>query len=326
MSELPPCGQPCGLSCAAVEAVDPDCPGHARLLLNETLARFWREAERGVVRAARYRMSYHSWGKGPPLVFIHGVADSRWSFLLPMARLSAHFRCVAYDLPAGRDGARLWGYRHEYLVEDLWELLDGLGVGRAYVLGSSFGSTVALEAMRARPQRLPRGVLQGGLAYRPLRRAERWLSWLARLLPGPAARIPRRKKILEMVHKEPFARQPEEVWRAFVAWTGEGRLSTLGHQARWLHRLDLRQRLPAVGQPVLLVYGDRDPAMRHAEVLQAGLPAAGLAVLEGCGHQPSYTHPEAFAEVVRQFLTPPGGAAGGACGGQAGRHSLPCQG
>jgi pimeloyl-ACP methyl ester carboxylesterase len=271
------------------------------------LARFDREAQRGVCDTSRYRMPYYTWGAGPPLVFIHGVADSSASFRMPIARLAGHFRCIAYDLPSGHgDGARLWRYRHEHLVADLFALLDHLGVGRCYVLGSSFGATVALRALRARPERLPRAVLQGGLAYRPLRRAERWLSWLARFLPGPTARIPRREKLLALIHREPFARQPEEVWRAFVDWTGQARLAALGHQTQWLHRLDLRPDLPEVRQPVLLVQGDCDRVvpLPHADMLRAGLPSAGLVILEGCGHVPSYTHPEAFAEVVRQFLTP----------------------
>src|SRR5207244_2071132 len=81
----------------------------------------------------------------------------------------------------------------------------------------------------------------------------------------------------------------------------------LGHQAQWLHRLDLREELPQVRQPVLLIWGDRDRVvpLAHAEVLRQGLPSAGLVVLEGAGHVPSYTHPDALAEVVRQFLTPP---------------------
>jgi pimeloyl-ACP methyl ester carboxylesterase len=58
---------------------------------------------------------------------------------------------------------------------------------------------------------------------------------------------------------------------------------------------------------VLLIAGDRDHIvpMAHTEMLRAALPSAGLVVLEGCGHVPGYTHPEAFAEVIRQFLTPP---------------------
>jgi pimeloyl-ACP methyl ester carboxylesterase len=272
------------------------------------MARFWRESAHGICRTGRYRMPYWSWGSGPPLVYIHGVADSRASFVLLAVRLSSQFRCIAYDLPNGfDDGARLWRYRHEDLVADLWALLDELGVERSYVLGSSFGSTVALSALAQRPLRLPRAVLQGPLVHRPLRRAECWLSWLARLLPGPTARIPRREKLLRLVHGKPFVGQPEEVWRAFVDWTGRARLTALGHQAHWLHRLDLWPILSGIRQPVLLVCGDHDPAVSldQAEAIRSALPAGGMAVLEGCGHLPNYTHPGPFAEVVRQFLTPP---------------------
>jgi pimeloyl-ACP methyl ester carboxylesterase len=121
-------------------------------------------------------------------------------------------------------------------------------------------------------------------------------------------KLPRRERLLELVHKEPFAGREPEVWRAYVDWTGEARLKALGHQARWLDGIDLRPELAQVRQPVLVVHGDRDTVIRrpHADMLMEGLPAAGLAVVEGAGHVPYYTHPEALAEVVRRFLTPPG--------------------
>jgi pimeloyl-ACP methyl ester carboxylesterase len=307
MHDASPCGQTCGAgeqgSCPALAG----CP-QGRIALEEALGRFEREAARGVCDTGRCRLRYYSWGGGPPLVFIHGVSDVSRSFVQVISRLSAHFRCVAYDLPSGHgDGARLSRYRHDDLVADLWALLDHLKIERSYVLGSSFGATVALRAMRQRPERLPRGVLQGGLAYRPLRVAERVFAWLFRRLPGPTARLPRRERLLELVHQEPFEGRAPEVWRAYVEWTGQARLRALGHQAGWLHRLDLRPDLPHIRQPVLLVHGDRDSTVprAHAEMLLAGLPSAGLAVIEGAGHVPYYSHPEALAEVVRQFLTPP---------------------
>jgi pimeloyl-ACP methyl ester carboxylesterase len=314
MNECSPDGKQCASICPGPDAPEcATCPSHAPRTLSDISARFWRESLHGSCRTGRYRMPYWTWGSGPPLVFIHGVADNRASFILPAAYLSAHFRCIAYDLPNGHDdGSRLWSYRHEHLVADLWALLDQLGVERSYVLGSSFGSTVALAALGQRPERLPRAVLQGPFVYRPLRRAERWLSSLARFLPGPTARIPRRAKLLELVHGKPFRGQPPEVWRAFLEWTGRARLAALGHQAQWLHRLDLRPLLPFIRQPVLLICGDCDPAvpLHHAEAIHSALPAGGMVVLEGCGHLPSYTHPEPLAEVVRQFLTPPPLAAG----------------
>jgi pimeloyl-ACP methyl ester carboxylesterase len=303
----PPDGAACNLPCAAT------CPAHppaaaAPLELAEALARFEREAARGTCDTGRYRMPYFTWGAGPPLLFIHGVSDSSASFVLPIARLSAQFRCIAYDLPDGRrDGARLRRYRHADLVEDVWALLDHLGLARSYVLGSSFGSTVALAAARARPERVPRLVLQGGLAYRPLRRAELLLARLLRFLPGAVARMPLREKLLRATNAAPFAGRPPEVWRRYVDCTGRGRLAAFAHQALWLHGLDLRPVLPEVRQPVLLVCGEHDRVVPPAfeEVLLRGLPSAGRVVIAGCGHVPSYTHPEALAEVVRRFLTPP---------------------
>jgi pimeloyl-ACP methyl ester carboxylesterase len=297
--------------------------------LVEALARFERESVSGVCDTGRYRLPYFVWGAGPPLVFIHGVCDTSRSFLLPIARLSAHFRCVAYDLPGTPgDGARLWRYRHEHLVEDLFALLDHLKLERSYLFGSSFGASVALRALRRQPARLPRAIVQAGVAHRPLRRPAFWLSWLARLLPGTVGRIPKREKILDRVHRHTFANQPEEVWRAFVDWTARTRLSTLGHQAQWLHRLDLRPDLPHIGQPVLLIWGDRDPVMpsAQAEMLRSGLPSAGLAIIEGAGHVPVWTHPDALAEVVRRFLTPPASCPGPQACSADGKHPLPCAG
>jgi pimeloyl-ACP methyl ester carboxylesterase len=252
-------------------------------------------------------MPYYTWGAGPPLLFVHGLGDSSRSFLMPIALLSAHFRCIAYDQPdGGSDGARLEGYSHARLVSDVWTLLDHLGVRQCYMLASSFGATIALEALRQQPARLPRAVLQGGLAHRPLRRAELLMAYLARLLPGRVSSVLGRRHLLRRINHGLFDDRPPEVWEYFLECSGRPRIQTVAWQALMLHRLDLRPILPEVRQPVLLVCGDRDPVVPPAfeEVLLAGLPNAGRVILEGCGHVPSYTHPEVLAEVVRQFLTP----------------------
>ncbi|HZT83037.1 MAG TPA: alpha/beta fold hydrolase [Gemmataceae bacterium] len=275
--------------------------------LAEAQERFQREAVRGVIDTGRYRAAYYSWGEGPPLTFIHGLGDNSRAFLLPVARLSHHFRCVAYDLPTGRgDGARLRGYSHADLTADLFAVLDHLGLRQSYVCGSSFGSTVALAALKERPERLPRGILQGGFARRPLAGAEKWLARLARFLPGTMARLPLREKALERGHRGPFAAAPEGVWEHFLRHTGETGIATLARHALLLHRTDLRPILKEVRQPVLLICGDRDPLVRkeHEEVLLAGLPNAGRVEIENCGHFPYFSHPDVLAEVVRQFLTP----------------------
>jgi len=285
----PPCHEPCALACPDTCVLHPPQPLPA-ILLEEALQRFQSEAQPGVCDTGRYRMPYYVWGDGPPLVFIHGVSDSSRAFVQPISRLSAHFRCIAYDLPGMKgDGARFGRYRHDHLVEDLWALLDHLHLERCYLLGSSFGSTITLAAMRQRPERIPRAVLQGGLAYRPLRRLEHVLARIACWLPGRVQHLPLRVRVAELVHKPAFAGRPESVWRYHLDCSGRTPIATFARQALLVNQIDLRPMLPEVRQPILLLWGDRDRVTGpgHQKDLLTGLPSVGRATIEGCGHIPS---------------------------------------
>jgi pimeloyl-ACP methyl ester carboxylesterase len=286
---------------------------HRPIRLGDALARFEREAVRGVCDTGRYRCSYYSWGQGPPLLIIPGLSDQARSFVLVAALLSDQFRCVAYDLPTGRgDGACLRRYTHADLVEDAFAVLDHIQARQSYILGSSFGSTVALAALRERPERLPRGVLVGGFARRPLAPAEVLLSRMARFWPGAMRRLPLRRALLRRSHGEPFVHADADVWDYYLACWGAAPIAAVARRALLLHGTDLRPDLPQIRQPVLLVCGDRDPLVGpacEAELL-AGLPRAVRVELLECGHNPQFTHAGALAEVVRQFLTPPALAAG----------------
>src|SRR5262249_49085536 len=158
--------------------------------------------------------------------------------------LAEHFRCIAYDFPRGRgDGARLSGYTHADLVHDFWALLDHLGIGESYVFGSSFGSTIALAARHAQPGGRKRGLLQGGVAHRPLRGAELFLSRLGRFLPGSLRVMPRREAALRRAHFSAFAARSPEHWRRFVTETGSAPIRALAYQALLLQGVDLRPLL-----------------------------------------------------------------------------------
>ncbi len=300
-----PCGQECEPGCATT------CPMHNGVALepihlDEARERFTREARQGTCDTGRYRMRYYVWGEGPPLVFIHGVSDRCDGFVMPISRLSRQFRCIAYDLPqANGDGARLWRYNHDDLVTDLFCLLDQVQAKQVYLLGSSFGSTIALKALRREPERLPCAILQGGFARRRLRPIERALASFARILPGTTNGLPYREKISEQVHGKSFIGQPER-WRYFMNTTGTTRTATFAHQVLMLGQLDLRPILADIRQPVLLMGGELDKVIPRPleEVVLAGLPNARRIELEGVGHLPSYSHPELMVEVIQRFLLP----------------------
>jgi pimeloyl-ACP methyl ester carboxylesterase len=276
--------------------------------LGQILQRHRHEAQPGVVDTGRYRCAYYSWGTGPPIIFIHGLADVALSYASLCAGLAEQFRCIAYELPTGRDdGAPLRHYTHADLVADLFALLDHLQVEQSYLFGASFGSTIALAAAHAQPKRVPRLILQGGFAHQTLAPAEVWLARLGRSWRFPLRLMPGRVAVLRHVAYEPFTLCEPAVWRFFVENTGSNPVAALAYRALLVHQCDLRPLLPAIRQPVLLVCGDRDPVITTAreDELVRGLPHVGRVQLEYCGHFAYFTHPETLAQVVREFLTPP---------------------
>ncbi|MFO0966610.1 MAG: alpha/beta hydrolase [Gemmataceae bacterium] len=288
---------------APANGVIPTCA--TKLTLAHALARLDRDAAHGYCDTGRYRPPFYVWGEGPPLVFIPGLADDRLSFALVISRLSQHFCCVAYDLPGGKDdGARLGRLRHADLVADLFALLDSLRLSRAHLFGSSFGSTIALAAAHARPERVERIVLAGGFARRPLALGENVLTAFARYWPWSMGDLPLRDETLKLAHGGPFRRQPPEVWDWFLTRSGSAPMAAVARRARILNRLDLRPILPAIRHPVMMICGDRDPLVGkdcEAELLH-GLPHVSRAEIEDCGHMPQFTHPEILAEIIERYL------------------------
>jgi pimeloyl-ACP methyl ester carboxylesterase len=290
---------------AADEFVQIETPPSVNL--KTALALWESESHRGILDTGRYRMPYFAWGSGPPIVFIHGLADSSHAFIPVMAALRREFTCIAYDLPAGGpDGARLGAYRHEHLVADLMALLDHLGVSRTNLFGSSFGSTILLAALHHRADRTIRGVLQGGFAYRQLATWERILCDFARYWPRPLGTLPLRERLDHPSDMQVFCGTPDEY--EFHRANSDGLpMTAVARRALMIMDVDLRPILPAIRQPVLMICGDRDHIVT-AECegpLLAGLPNVARVELPECGHYPQYTHAPLVAEVIRQFLAAP---------------------
>jgi pimeloyl-ACP methyl ester carboxylesterase len=278
------------------------------LPLAEALAQWEREARRGICDTGRYRMPYFVWGSGPPLVFIHGLADSSRAFIPVIAALRREFTCIAYDLPGGGpDGARLGAYRHRHLVADLVALLDQLGIGRTNLFGSSFGSTIVLAALHAHPDRMSRAVLQGGFAYRTLSSWEHLLCGFARYWPGPLGTLPLRALLDHPSDMRVFGNLPDE-YHFHRANSDVLPKAAVARRGLMILNVDLRPKLPAIRQPVLMLCGDCDRIVTATceGPLLAGLPNVARVELPVCGHYPQYTHAPLVAEVVRQFLAAPG--------------------
>jgi pimeloyl-ACP methyl ester carboxylesterase len=274
--------------------------------LSDSLSAFRAAAVRGTFDTGRYRMRYFAWGSGPPLVFIHGMADAGEAFVMVMRRLVERFTCVAYELPDGTtDGSRLVRYTHADYTADLLALLDHLKFGRAAVVGSSFGSVIALAALAGAPHRFTHGVLQNGFACRPLNRFQRVLARIARYWPGWFADWPEiHAFVMRRVERQTVAAVPPEVAQFFLRHGAHTPIAACALRSLAIDRTDLRPLLPTIRTPVLLITGDCDRLVPRScwDEIERLLPDAKRQEFAGCGHYPQYTHPALMASTIASFL------------------------
>jgi pimeloyl-ACP methyl ester carboxylesterase len=247
------------------------------------------------------------------LILVPGIASTYRVYALLLNSLAGRFRTVVYDYPGEHpgDGARLGRITHEHLVDDLFGLIEHLNLGRVFLLGLSFGSTIALRALHREPRRFPRTALQGAFAWRRFAPAERLALALGRHIPGTTARLPLRQTILTYNGRSEFPSVVADRWPYYVEQNGLTPIAALAHRVDLLARLDLRPNLAEIRSEILLLQGNEDRIVPRGffDELQAALPQAEGVLMPTVGHQPHFTHAEAMAQTISDWLLPcaPGG-------------------
>src|SRR5690348_9066616 len=94
------------------------------------------------------KLHYLVQGTGAPLVLLHGIVASSFSFRLVSPDLSRHFRLFLPDLRVAGADASLRASATRIL-----QVFDREGIESADLLGSSHGGTVAMEMAAMAPQR-----------------------------------------------------------------------------------------------------------------------------------------------------------------------------
>ena len=91
-------------------------------------------------------------GDGPGMVLLHAAIADKRSWYSLSALLAPHASVVSYDRPGFGETAPPTGEFSD--VADLLAVLDAVGFDRAWLVGSSMGGLVALEAALAHPDRV----------------------------------------------------------------------------------------------------------------------------------------------------------------------------
>ena len=252
-------------------------------------------------------------GTGTPMLFIHEFAGDHRSWEHQVRSFSAGYRCIVYaargyppsDVPV--DPA---AYSQDHAVADALDVLDGLEIEKAHVVGLSMGGFCALHLARSHPERILSAAI-GGVGYgaphdkreafreecEVIARAfeeEGSAEVAARYAVGPAR--------VQFQMKEPKGHA------AFTRMLGEhsnvGSANTMrGLQKERPSLYDFTEELTQMEVPVLIMVGDEDEgAIEPSIMLKRTIPASGLTIFPKTGHTLNLEEPELFNRMLGGFL------------------------
>ena len=256
------------------------------------------------VHAAGHRIAYELKGEGPPLVLLHGYVGDRRMWRAQIEALSDDFTVVAWDAPGyGGSSDPPEDFPLSEFADCLAAFVEALGFGRAHVLGVSFGGGLALELYRRHPELIETLVLASAYAgwagSLPSEVVEERLTQALRLADMAPDQL-----VAELIPTMLSDSAPAELVEEFAASMRDFHPVGLRANARAFAAADLRDVLPRVAVPTLLLYGDRDvraPA-KVANDIHAGIAGSKLVVIPGAGHACNIDAPERFNAEVRAFL------------------------
>lgn len=238
-------------------------------------------------------------GAGPPVIVLHGWGASIETVASIVNALRSVATVHALDLPGFGESeppSQPWG------VEDygrfLSRFMDAVGVEQpAAIVGHSNGGRVAIWLAARQPARVSRLILVDSAGIRPRRGATYYRKvgmakvgkHAARRLGAPGRRL--RDLLVGRAASADYAAASPQMRPTLVR----------------LVNSDLRELLPQISAPALLIWGEQDTAtpLADAHLMERLIPDAGLVVFQGAGHYSYLEQPARFATVARHFIEAP---------------------
>ena len=231
-----------------------------------------------------FRIRYLEAGEGPPLVHLHGAGGLR---LTPgHALLAQRHRVIALEMPGFGAEENLRTSTQAEMAATIAAAAGTLGLHRFSLWGTSFGGKTALLLAAAEPQRVARLVLEAPAAIRPQGSRP----------PGGSP-----DEIASRLYGHP-ERMPPLPPRDLDA---EAQIARLVVRLRGPDRDPaFETALTTIETPTLVLFGTLDrvipPEMgRH---YKAAMPNCNLVLVYDAGHAIASERPDAFCEVVADFL------------------------
>jgi pimeloyl-ACP methyl ester carboxylesterase len=261
------------------------------------------------------RVHFQEFGdaSNPPIILIHGFTASVyvWNAVAPMIA-DAGFRVIAIDLIGfGYSEKPSW---FEYTINAqarmIARFMDRLGIGKATVVGSSYGgaiaATLALDyAARVEKLVLVDAVINDDLKNHPILRLGNVRGLGEMITPFL---VDSKRYMRHRMHSTLAAANHHLITKERVdnivrpLSNAEGHHSALATSRNW-NANRIEQDAHLINHPTLLIWGEDDTVIpvKNGHKLYDAILHSRLVILKDCGHVPQEEKSDMFAELVTTF-------------------------
>lgn len=255
---------------------------------------------------------YESAGSGFPMVLAHGYCTSinLWQHQIPL--LSQRYHVIAYDArghglssaPAGKEH-----YTLQHLVDDMYALLQHLGVAQAYIAGHSMGGATTAGFAAQHPEMTKAALIcnidAGQQPSEPVadqEAAQTRQRAMDFVRVRGLADYARQQIATKMAPR--FILESEEEQQCFITRYAHQPLHGylgVGEALPWRESW-LTEAAQSLKLPVAIIAGTEDVLYRGAEVLHQQLPQSHFVLLQDAPHDSMNARPEAFNDGLLEYL------------------------
>ncbi|KAB2904490.1 MAG: alpha/beta hydrolase [Anaerolineae bacterium] len=228
----------------------------------------------------------------PPLILIHGSASSHLGWPAELRRFPNR-RVLTIDLPGH---GRATGSAHTTIsayADSVLALMQALLVPKAVLVGHSMGGAIALHMGLHMQEHVSGLVLIGSGAFLPVSR-----FILDNILSN-------KQVVIEKINQWSWAKAADASMQVLgLKALQEVPAETIHADYSACNQFDLRDRLPEIQVPALVIGGtaDKMTPLAYSELLAERLPRATLKIVEGGGHWMMLEHPSVVAGYVAEWF------------------------
>jgi pimeloyl-ACP methyl ester carboxylesterase len=266
----------------------------------------------GYADVAGARLYYEMAGEGATLVLVHaGIADRRmWDD--QWLTFQSKYRVMRYDMRGfGNSPMHPGPFSNR---QDLYGLLEFLGIGQAHLIACSMGGMSVIDFALEHPQMVSSMVLISAAVSGMQMQGEMPMQVLEMIQARRKGEFERAADLHVQIWADGFRRgsgHADEKVRERVRQMG---LQALSNQAEFLKETGFLteeplsppaiDRLEQLVMPALIMAGDLDDknVLQTADLLARRLPKARKMIIPGTAHLPGMEKPQEFNRVVLGFL------------------------